>query len=180
MKQVKRKLPIISVVQNYNPDSAINDFIAGVTVGLTVIPQVIKDNIIYMQTNVNFFTGYCLCSSGQSAARIWSLLCVHGMLHVLHLRQRQGHHHWTNGHHGHHDGRRLQGGQTQTVRTVLRHTSGLLLGNHHLRVRDLTAWLPHRLHIRTCYIWLHLSCCSRHRQWADQRTVRNLQEAPQQ
>ena len=48
MKQVKRKLPIISVVQNYNPDSAINDFIAGVTVGLTVIPQVTKDNIIYI------------------------------------------------------------------------------------------------------------------------------------
>ena len=47
MKQVKRKLPIISVVKNYNPDSAINDFIAGVTVGLTVIPQVIlRDYII--------------------------------------------------------------------------------------------------------------------------------------
>ena len=49
MKQVKRKLPIISLVQNYNPDSAINDFIAGVTVGLTVIPQVIlRDYIIYI------------------------------------------------------------------------------------------------------------------------------------
>ena len=49
MKQVKRKLPIISVVKNYNPDSAINDFIAGVTVGLTVIPQVIlRDYIIYI------------------------------------------------------------------------------------------------------------------------------------
>ena len=52
MKQVKRKLPIISVVQNYNPDSAINDFIAGVTVGLTVIPQVVKENITYIQPNV--------------------------------------------------------------------------------------------------------------------------------
>ena len=51
MKQVKRKLPIISLVQNYNPDSAINDFIAGVTVGLTVIPQVIKENVIYIHAN---------------------------------------------------------------------------------------------------------------------------------
>ena len=51
MKQVKRKLPIISVVKNYNPDSAINDFIAGVTVGLTVIPQVIKENVIYIHAN---------------------------------------------------------------------------------------------------------------------------------
>ena len=51
MKQVKRKLPIISVVQNYNPDSAINDFIAGVTVGLTVIPQVTKDNTYYLHAN---------------------------------------------------------------------------------------------------------------------------------
>ena len=54
MKQIKRKLPIISVVQNYNPDSAINDFIAGVTVGLTVIPQVVKENITYIQPNVKF------------------------------------------------------------------------------------------------------------------------------
>ena len=54
MKQVKRKLPIISVVQNYNPDSAINDFIAGVTVGLTVIPQVVKENNTYIQPNVKF------------------------------------------------------------------------------------------------------------------------------
>ena len=52
MKQVKRKLPIISVVQNYNPDSAINDFIAGVTVGLTVIPQVTKDNIYIIHANI--------------------------------------------------------------------------------------------------------------------------------
>ena len=51
MKHVKRKLPIISVVQNYNPDSAINDFIAGVTVGLTVIPQVTKDNTYYLHAN---------------------------------------------------------------------------------------------------------------------------------
>ena len=51
MKQVKRKLPIISVVQNYNPDSALNDFRAGVTVGLTVIPQVTKDNTYYLHAN---------------------------------------------------------------------------------------------------------------------------------
>ena len=54
MKQIERKLPIITVVKNYNPDSAINDFIAGVTVGLTVIPQVVKENNTYIQPNVKF------------------------------------------------------------------------------------------------------------------------------
>jgi len=39
VKQVKKKVPIISWLPKYNLDSAVSDLIAGVTVGLTVIPQ---------------------------------------------------------------------------------------------------------------------------------------------
>ena len=40
LKQIKKKVPIISWLPNYNVDMAVSDLIAGVTVGLTVIPQV--------------------------------------------------------------------------------------------------------------------------------------------
>ena len=39
VKQIKKKLPITSWLPNYNLDFAVSDVIAGVTVGLTVIPQ---------------------------------------------------------------------------------------------------------------------------------------------
>jgi len=39
VKQLKKKVPIISWLPQYNLDSAVSDMIAGVTVGLTVIPQ---------------------------------------------------------------------------------------------------------------------------------------------
>ena len=40
LKQVKKKVPILTWLPKYNVDSAVSDVIAGVTVGLTVIPQV--------------------------------------------------------------------------------------------------------------------------------------------
>ena len=39
LKQIKKKAPIITWLPNYTADFAISDVIAGVTVGLTVIPQ---------------------------------------------------------------------------------------------------------------------------------------------
>merc|ERR1719291_1624021 len=39
LKQVKKKEPILTWLPKYNVDSAVSDVIAGVTVGLTVIPQ---------------------------------------------------------------------------------------------------------------------------------------------
>ena len=39
LKHVKKKVPIVGWLPNYNLDNAISDAIAGVTVGLTVIPQ---------------------------------------------------------------------------------------------------------------------------------------------
>ena len=39
LKHVKKKIPIIEWLPKYNVDNAISDAIAGVTVGLTVIPQ---------------------------------------------------------------------------------------------------------------------------------------------
>ena len=39
LKQVKKKLPILSWLPEYNVDFAVSDIIAGITVGLTVIPQ---------------------------------------------------------------------------------------------------------------------------------------------
>ena len=38
-KQIKKKVPIMSWLPTYNADMAVSDLIAGVTVGLTVIPQ---------------------------------------------------------------------------------------------------------------------------------------------
>lgn len=39
LKQIKKKVPIMSWLPTYNADMAVSDLIAGVTVGLTVIPQ---------------------------------------------------------------------------------------------------------------------------------------------
>ena len=41
-KQLQKKLPILSWLPRYTGNFAISDIIAGVTVGLTVIPQVIR------------------------------------------------------------------------------------------------------------------------------------------
>merc|ERR1719357_1377132 len=45
-KSLKAKLPILSWLPQYNLDSAVSDLIAGVTVGLTVIPQGIAYAIV--------------------------------------------------------------------------------------------------------------------------------------
>ena len=42
-KHLKKKIPIVEWLPQYNLDWAISDAIAGVTVGLTVIPQVISE-----------------------------------------------------------------------------------------------------------------------------------------
>ena len=39
LKQIKKKVPILSWLPTYNMDMAVSDLIAGTTVGLTVIPQ---------------------------------------------------------------------------------------------------------------------------------------------
>jgi len=46
LKHVKKKIPILGWLPNYNVDNAISDAIAGVTVGLTVIPQGIAYAIV--------------------------------------------------------------------------------------------------------------------------------------
>lgn len=39
MRFLYKRLPIIKTVPEYNSEKALADFIAGITVGLTVIPQ---------------------------------------------------------------------------------------------------------------------------------------------
>ena len=52
-KQFKKKLPIISWLPNYNLDLAVSDLIAGVTVGLTIIPQDNEQAFILSKQNLN-------------------------------------------------------------------------------------------------------------------------------
>lgn len=38
-KTLKKRLPVLSWLPKYNSDDAVGDIVAGITVGLTVIPQ---------------------------------------------------------------------------------------------------------------------------------------------
>ena len=46
LKHVKKKIPVVKWLPEYNLDSAVSDAIAGITVGLTVIPQGIAYAIV--------------------------------------------------------------------------------------------------------------------------------------
>ena len=57
LKTVTRRLPFLTWMKTYNSDDAIGDLVAGVTVGLTVIPQSLAyANIAGLPAQVYFLT----------------------------------------------------------------------------------------------------------------------------
>ena len=91
VKKVKSRIPILTWLPKYSLDWLVSDMIAGITVGLTVIPQVKSPEPTIFQ--VSFFAdiqnekcddaGYCICHSGWPATSVWALLSLPWLLCLL-------------------------------------------------------------------------------------------------
>ena len=166
-KHLSRKLPVTDWLPNYNLNFAISDLIAGLTVGLTVIPQVsrpmrARDRVTWPPYSPLIGPGYRLCHRGRAAAPVRPLLGLHGLLRVLRVRQLQGHHHRAHRHHGAHDQRARTGDLLKlatavniyniyniySVRATVRGAAHLPFRDHHPTVRP-----PPGLHIY--YLYTH-------------------------
>lgn len=109
-KFVKKRIPITAWLPNYNSEKFFNDAIAGITVGLTVMPQglayatlaglepqvnnyFLNKNLqlIYFFNFVTFkITKYmCVCFI------VWSLFCIYGSYGIYSIWFMQGYHNWT-------------------------------------------------------------------------------------
>ena len=86
---LKSRLPVLSWLPGYTSSQALSDLIAGLTVGLTVIPQ---GDVMYLGDLQHQLTlsRYRLCLAGWSASPVWTVLRLHGQLCIHHLRQLQG------------------------------------------------------------------------------------------
>ena len=86
---LKSRLPVLSWLPGYTSSQALSDLIAGLTVGLTVIPQ---GDVMYLGDLQHQLTlsRYRLCPAGWSASPVRSVLRLHGQLCIHHLRQLQG------------------------------------------------------------------------------------------
>ena len=83
---VRSRLPLLSWLPTYTATDALSDLIAGVTVGLTVIPQ----GDVPHKPQLRSLSRYRLCSGCRSPSSIWTLLRLHGKLRLHLLRELQG------------------------------------------------------------------------------------------
>lgn len=62
LKTLKRRLPILTWLPKYNRSDALGDLIAGLTVGLTVIPQGLAySGVVNLPPQVSCSNEYCSC-----------------------------------------------------------------------------------------------------------------------
>lgn len=62
LKTLKKRLPILSWLPKYSRSDAFGDLIAGLTVGLTVIPQGLAySGVVNLPPQVSSTNGYCSC-----------------------------------------------------------------------------------------------------------------------
>ena len=90
---------------------------------------------LFLLACLSKYLGYCLCTCCQLTTTVWSLLRIHGMLHVLHFRKCQGYYHRTNRNHGHHDGRCIQRGRSKYLWFLLCCLTGFHFWNNHFDFR---------------------------------------------
>lgn len=61
-KKIKEKVPITDWIRDYNSEFAINDFISGITLGLTIIPESIACALL---AGLSPFYGLCSVFIGE-------------------------------------------------------------------------------------------------------------------
>lgn len=105
-KILYKRLPVLNFIRNYNLDFFISDMLAGLTVGLTAVPQGIAYAVVAgLEPQVTtwfwlFFMKNMIHGSILLKRFLWlftvrTLFRIHGLLYVLHFRKREGHHNWT-------------------------------------------------------------------------------------
>ena len=83
-KLLFKRIPILSWLPSYNREQAVSDLIAGLTVGLTIIPQGIAYAIVaQLPPQVTFFfLSVSTCLQLIPSFIVWIVLGFHGVLHV--------------------------------------------------------------------------------------------------
>lgn len=82
-KMLYRRLPILSWLPMYTGKAAVSDLVAGVTVGLTVIPQAIAyANVAGLPPQVWFFKKFELRNFVIFFCLVWAVFVVYGVFYL--------------------------------------------------------------------------------------------------
>lgn len=74
-----KRFPILRWLPNYSKDDAVGDLVAGITVGLTVIPQALAySGVAGLPATVSFFLFLIICMLyiQYTSASIHSIICI--------------------------------------------------------------------------------------------------------
>lgn len=96
-----KNIPLLRWTSDYSTQSALLDFIAGLTVGLTVLPQALAYSTLaglepqvsaFKWFNFNYFL---IRTQTQNPLSVWPLFGIHGLLRVRHIWRMSWTDHWT-------------------------------------------------------------------------------------